>query len=438
MTLPKVLIIGQPFNNNTGGGVTLSSLFNGWDRDKIAVISPGHILLDNIDTKACNTYYQLGYKENKWRFPFNLLQRKYYSGLLKFDENRYQDMTITKSKLRVKIIMNYFNPVLEFFGLFHGIQRTEPSLELLNWLDDFRPDIIYAQTATRDGILFCVAVYDYLKKPLIFHMMDDWPSTISDKGLFKKYWHNKIDKEFRVLLDKATILMSISDEMAREYKIRYNKDFVTFHNTIDIDFWKKHQRTTYELNEHPSILYAGRIGLGIETSLEQIAKAIQQVNAELKAAIKFILQTQAKPLWINNYKNVEHNNFVPYNELPKVFSETDFLLLPYDFSPESIKYIKYSMPTKAPEYMVSGTPIIIFAPGETTIVKYAERGEWAQVIKENNVNAISGAIKQLVENKVLRQHIAQNAIKIAEKNHNSINVTNHFKELIYSLAGDKS
>jgi hypothetical protein len=41
MPLPKVLIIGQPFNNDTGGGITLSNLFSGWDKDKIAVYIEG-------------------------------------------------------------------------------------------------------------------------------------------------------------------------------------------------------------------------------------------------------------------------------------------------------------------------------------------------------------------------------------------------------------
>ena len=427
MNLPKVLIIGQPFNNNTGGGITLSNLFKGWDREKLAVTCSGHLLLDNIDTSICNIYYQLGYKENKWRFPFNYLQRKYYSGLLKFDEKRYQDLTIAKSKLRVKLIMKYFNPLLEFFGLFHGIQKTELSPEFLSWLNDFNPDVIYAQTATRDGILFCLAVQSYMKKPFIFHMMDDWPSTISDKGLFRKYWHKKIDKEFRRLLDKSDILMSISDDMANEYKTRYNRDFITFHNPIDIEFWKKYQRTSYELNDSPTILYAGRIGLGIETSLELIAKAIQRVNDEINISIRFIFQTQKKPLWIDNYKSVVHNQFVSYNDLPKVFSETDFLLLPYDFSQKSIKYIKLSMPTKAPEYMVSGSPIIILAPEETTIVKYAEKYEWAKVIKEQSIDVISKAIRELIEDKEQRQQIAKNAIKIAEKNHNLASVTDNLK-----------
>ena len=89
MIFPKVLIIGQPFNNDTGGGITLSNLFNGWDREKIAVACSGYLLLDNIDTEVCNTYYQLGHKEYKWIFPFNYLQRKYYSGLLYAIDRRH-------------------------------------------------------------------------------------------------------------------------------------------------------------------------------------------------------------------------------------------------------------------------------------------------------------------------------------------------------------
>jgi glycosyltransferase involved in cell wall biosynthesis len=434
MALPKVLIIGQPFNNDTGGGITLSNLFRGWDRERLAVACLGYLLLDNIDTEVCDTYYQLGYKEHKWRFPFRLLQRKYKSGLIRFDSKRIQNLTISKSRLRVKMIMNYFYPLLEFLGLYHYLNKTDLSSEFSSWLLDFNPDLIYAQTATRDGILFCIKVHSFLEKPLVFHMMDDWPSTISKKGLLRRFWHKKIDREFRQLLDRATMLMGISEEMANEYKRRYNKTFLTFHNTIDMGFWKKNQRSRYEINGSPTLLYAGRIGMGIDSSLELIAKAVQRVNNEAGISIRFILQTQGKPEWMNQYNCVSHKGFVPYDLLPRVFAEADFLLLPYDFSPESIKYIKYSMPTKAPEYMVSGTPIIIFAPHDTATVKYATRYNWAKIITENDLEAVAAGIRQLVENKELRASIARNAVSIAEKNHNSINVTSEFQNAISSLA----
>ncbi|MEJ7828427.1 MAG: glycosyltransferase [Segetibacter sp.] len=433
MLLPKVLIIGESFNHTQGGGITLCSLFKGWDREKLAVACSGYSLLGNIDTRICSNYYQLGYNENKWRFPFNFLQRKYYSGPLKFDEEKIKNITIAKSKIRIKIIMNFFYPLLEYFGLYHYFQKSEISKDFRYWLKDFNPDVIYVQATSRAEILFCLSVHSYLQKPLIYHVMDDWPSIISQKGLFKKFWKKKIDKDLRSLLSIATILMSISEEMAREYKTRYNKTFITFHNAINIDFWKKHQRENYDINNNPSILYAGRLGLGINDSLELFAKAIQQVNEELSISIKFILQTQEKPLWTNNYENVVYNNFLPHSEMPEVFAKADFLLLPYDFSDNSIKFIKYSMPTKAPEYMISGTPIIIFAPDVTAVVKYAQEYKWAKVITENNISEITITIKNLIKNKELRQQIAENAKKIAEEKHNSIKVSNEFKSLICSL-----
>ncbi len=433
MSLPKVLIIGQSFNNDTGGGITLTNLFAGWDRDKLAVACSGYLLLNNIDTSICNTYYQLGHKENKWLFPFNYLKRKYYSGLLKFDDKKIQDFTIAKSKIRVKLIMNYFYPFLEYVGLSHLISKIELSNEFCTWIDKYQPDVIYAQTSGRADTLFCIALQSYLKKPLIFHMMDDWPATISSKGPFKGYWQRKIDHELKILLDKASVLMSISDYMAQGYKSRYGKEFITFNNTINIKFWKKHQKTDYEINNSPTILYAGRIGLGIQSSLEKIAKVIQSINEKLNMSIKFILQTAKKPLWSKRYSCVVHNNFVCYNDLPQLFSEADLLLLPYDFSKKSKKFIQYSMPTKAPEYMMSGTPILLFAPQETAVVKYAEKYEWAKIVAENNAEELSVAIIDLIQNKNIRTQIAQNAKQIAEENHNSMNVSKEFKSRITSL-----
>jgi len=433
MYLPKVLIINQPFNNHTGGGITLSNLFSGWERDKLAVACSGYLLSDNIDTHVCNTYYQLGFEERKWIFPLNYFKRKYYSGLIKFDSKRIQNLTIKKSRLRERIIKDYIYPFLEYFGLFNYISKTILSSNLCNWLNDFNPDVIYAQASSREEVLFCLALHSYLKKPLIFHMMDDWPSTIGKKGILKNFWRKKIDHEFRILLHHANVLMSISDYMAYEYKIRYGKDFITFHNPININFWKKYQKTTYKLSDSPIILYAGRIGLGIETSLISIAKAIEKINQDLEISIKLVLQTQQKPLWINDYKNVVHSTFVPYDELPKVFSECDFLILPYDFNQSALNFIKYSMPTKAPEYMASGTPIIVFAPEITAIVEYAKKYKWAKVISKNDINHLTTSIKDLIQNKTERQKFSQNAIQIAEKNHNSIDVTNHFKAIVCSL-----
>lgn len=432
MYLPKVLIINQPFNTDTGGGITLSNLFKGWDKDKLAVACSAYILQDNIDTSICNTYYKLGQEEHKWMFPFNYLKRKYPSGPIEFDERPIQNLSTPVSKLRVKVIMNLFYPVLEYLGLFHAASTFQLSPRFCDWVDEFKPDVIYAQASDRSSIAFCIAVQKYVKKKMVFHMMDDWPSIISSRGLFKTYWQRKIDAEFRVLLDHCTILMSISDYMSEEYQKRYGKTFIPFHNPIDVAFWKQYPRANYALHEQPTVLYAGRTGLGIQAALKTIASAIQQVNAELNLSIKFVLQTAEIPDWATTFSCVEHRSFVPYQELPKVFSAADLLILPYDFSPRATQYIKYSMPTKASEYMASGTPIVIFAPQDTAVVRYAEAHGWAEVVTENQVEALSKTIKQLISSESAKKSLAQNAQEVAVMRHDLKMVSNDFKEVICS------
>jgi len=429
MSLPKVLILNQPFNTNSGGGVTLTNLFSGWDKDKLAVICSGRLLDTTPKLDLCDEYYQIGEQEHKWLFPFSLIKRKYPSGLVQFDTSASAKPKVGKSKLRVNLIMKVFYPTLEYLGISHLVSKLELSKEICQWLDEYNPDVIYAQANTREDINFCIALAEYLKKPMVFHMMDDWLST-NNKGLFKGYWSRRIDQEFKKLLDKAVAFLSISDFMAEEYKKRYGKNFIPFHNPIDVDFWKKHQKQECDLADPVTVLYAGRTGLGIDSSLEVIAKAIQASNKSSTHPIKLILQTAEKPEWLNKYDCVQHKSFVAYEDLPRVFAQADFLILPYDFSPAAVQFIKYSMPTKASEYMVSGTPIIVFAPEETALVKYAKQHNWAAVVTENQVSRLTAVINELVSEQSQRQKIADNAKELAEKRHTATVVRAAFRDII--------
>lgn len=440
MALPKVLIINQPFNKNTGGGITLSNLFCNWERKKLAVACLGYLLTDKMDHRLCNTYYQLGSKERKWIFPLGLFSRKYYSGPINIKDNASikHKVVVKRSKFRVKLILDFIVPLFNYIGISHFQAKTSLSPSFCKWLDDLNPDVYYIQAETRESVLFCIEIIKYKKRPVIFHMMDDWPSLIGVKGPLKKYWDKKIDKELRHLLNEADLLMGISDYMCEEYKNRYGRNFVTFHNPINLNFWKKAQRNNYQLNKTPTVLYAGRIGLGIDKSLRNIAEAIKQVNKELETDIKFKIQTYKAPNWINNYKDVIHQEFVAYEDLPNVFAKADILILPYDFSPESRSYIKYSMPTKAPEYMASGTPIIIYAPKETALVKYAEKNHWAEVVTESRISVLAEKLKNLILKKALREEIAEAAKNVAKTRHDSNLVAREFEQMILTTAGKKA
>ena len=432
MRLPKVLILGQPFNDFTGGGITLSNLFFGWDKQQLAVACVGH-LMRSVDTTICDNYYQLGKKEHKWIFPFNFIQRKFSSGPLQFESNKAPQQRLPGNEVRSGLVDRFFYPFLKQVGLFHRMSVIKPSKEFFQWVDDFKPDILYVQVSTRKDFSFTQSIYSYLKIPLVIHVMDDWPSTISNTGILKKYWFRKIDTEFRALLDRASLLMSISDQMSEEYEQRYHKKFISFHNPVDIDRWKPFQKNDVKLNGVPSFLYAGRIGIGIDSSLMSIARAIQSLSGELRMELKFILQTKEKAAWFDDFSCVDHRSYQPYAEVPRSLSQSDFLVLPYDFSEEATQYIKFSMPTKVSEYMISGVPILIFAPENTALVRFAKKMNIAIIVTDNNITSLCNTIKESIQNENTRMAFSRNAIQVAEEKFDSQKIRMNFKNAINAL-----
>ena len=261
--MPKVLIIGQPFNNDTGGGITLSNLFAGWDRERLAVVCSGYLINDNTSYDRCRNYYQIGHLEHRWTFPFSVLKRKYYSGPVNPVANPAPSPLIGKdgSSWRKKLITEHFHPLMSFLGIQDFLSSVKLSPQLCRWIDQFEPDVVYAQATSRQGILFCKMVQEYVKKPFVFHMMDDWPLMLKEEGILGRYWEKKVHSEIQDLFDNAQLLLSISDRMAIEYKQRYGKNFITFHNPIDLTFWSRYRKTDFNLKKRPSLLYAGRVPL---------------------------------------------------------------------------------------------------------------------------------------------------------------------------------
>jgi len=428
---PKILIIGQYFHKKSGGGITLSNLFNGWDKNNIAVIA---VEINDPDFSVCEKIYCIGDKEIKRAFPFNLrLTEEQLKSRIIQKATPLNDpiayVNYTESKLgKIK------NKFLFLTGQIHRRRRFVPSKEFMDWVTGFAPDVIYSQLSSLELIRFVDKLTISLQKPLVLHMMDDWPMTICDdqKGIFRQYWNRLIKKELVQLFGKADVLMSISESMSEEYLLRYGRRFLPFHNPIDVNFWSPNLRKEYTRKDNFRILYAGRIGSGLQNCLLDIAISIKdQIDKGLK--IDFQIQaTTDNPVLkeLVKYDFVTILSPVNYDELPGIFSKADLLLLPNDFDEKSVSFLKYSMPTKASEYMVSGTPILVFSSSETAVAKHALKYGWAYVVSENSKEKLGIAIEKLYHDQELRKSLGSHAKEFATNNYNCKTITENFKNAI--------
>ncbi len=435
---PKILIIGQNFNKIDGGGITLTNLFMGWDKDNIAVAS---FNIDLTQTSICTSYYQIGNDEEKWIFPFNYLQRKIKSGPIllntqnygKKDSNHRNNIftRVRESELK-ELLKKFFRSSLHFWGVYNLFYKLRISAGFITWVKDFKPDIIYTQLSSLALIRFVDKLQQLIDVPIAIHIMDDWPKTIASKGFFSLYWKRVIDHEFRELINKSSYLMSICQSMSDEYKIRYGKDFIPFHNPIDLTIWKKESKNKWNIKHSFYIVYAGRVGNANQKSIFDICKSTSILNKE-GTYIYFDIYTPdyqlKRVLKLNKFQGVSIHPSIPHEDIPPLLAGADLLVIPLDFDKKSIKFAGFSMPGKTSEYMASGTPILVYAPAETALIHYTDKEKWGFVVNERNLSLLSAAIKQLYSDKFLREQLGKHARELAFKNHNAIIVRDNFHKL---------
>ncbi|WP_296620310.1 hypothetical protein [Marivirga sp.] len=434
MKKPKILIFGQSFNSNTGGGITLSNLFSDWKNEDLAVLCTSHAL-GNISEDICDNYYFIGSEENNWSFPFKYLQKSSPSGNLPFSKLTGHKTFFPKPGIRSKIVNNIFYPFLQWSGLVHVISQMSLTTNLINWVESFKPDVLYIQVSTRESLRFSHLLSDRLKIPFVVHQMDDWMASIGYNGFMGNFWKKKIEKEFKDLIQQADCCMSISDLMGKDYERRFGKEFVTFHNPVNLDKWLPDQNKKRIASKEITILYAGRTGFGIGTSLKSFAAAVEKYNVTSEIDVNFYIQTFQEISWVRAFNHTFYKGLIPYDQLPNLFQNVDLLLLPCDFSAKAIRFLRLSMPTKAPEYMISGTPILVLAPKETAIFQYSKDFRWAFTSESDEVDHLVNLLKLNLNNEVEKLKITEKAKNLAIERHSGPVVRANFLNEFVKILG---
>jgi glycosyltransferase involved in cell wall biosynthesis len=430
---PKVLVVGQTFNYKYGGGITMSNLFKGWPKDKLALASSSY-LLNDLDLSVCEKYYQMGYNGKLHPFPLNLFLPRISCGPVNPRESQNTQQQSNQIKPgRFKTVYILIRELLIFLGLYNLLYRLKVTSEFKDWVFAYNPDIIYAQLETLELIRLVREIQLLTNKPVAIHIMDDWPSSINKPSILLNFWNRKIDKEFRELIQRASVLMSISQAMTDEYLKRYGKEFYPFRNPIEVEKWLPYSKTQNSLNEHFRILYTGRVGMANGKAIMEIARVIDNINS---TGIKVILDiftpdsSSKGAIMLEKYNGVKINGYIKHEQMPGLIASYDLLILPLDFDKEGIRFTQFSIPTKLSEYMISGVPILIYADNRTALAKFALKSECAYVVTDNKSEALNNAIIELIQNASLRKQLAEKALKNVLQNDNAEIVKENFRKCL--------
>ena len=447
---PRVLIVGQSFDASTGGGITMSNLFKGWPKDRLAVISD---LKYYPNAEICKQFYRFGADEYHYIWPLSyFLKHRRSSGEVNMDldagnsastkkmDNSWQENT--GHLHRQDSFWRMLYSMEDFIGAEEVIRHLHLSEKLSDWTNRFHPDIIYTQAGCLHEMSLVQELIKTLKIPYVIHMMDDWPSTLLADKLLAPYLRWQLNKNFTDLLEHASAYIGISQKMCDIYKQRYHRPFIPFHNPIELDTWLAFTKKDWKAGTPFRIMYTGRVGISLQTSLIEICDAVYELSKEGKA-IQFDIvlspsvDTQTKQR-LERPGCVSVQPAIPYKEMPASLARADLLVLPLDFDPKSVKFARYSMPTKATEFMISGAPILVYADSELAVTEYAQKEKWAYVVPERNSSKLKQSLDELIRDQALRERLGRRAQELAIQNHDANRERIAFRETLIKAMNPQS
>jgi glycosyltransferase involved in cell wall biosynthesis len=426
---PRALFVTPAaFNHITGGGITFSALFQGWPTDRLATVHS-----DPIPTAddVCQRYYRLSpaeitrwprlrtSSENKAPVPDIATPPNFSSGL----------------RTAKRWIVGNGWP---------DTGHLTPELE--SWIGDFKPQILYTILGTIGMMELVDAIRRRFALPLVVHFMDDWPSHLYRGGLLSFAARVRMNFLIRRLVGAATERMAICDAMAEAFELRYGAPFSVYHNPVDMKAVTGWVGEAMPANGDPDtgsalrVLYVGSIfGNAQAQSLIDIARAVASL-AQGGRAIQFDLYSplhlaeRFRPA-IELAPNVRLQDTIADDAcFFQMIAAADVLVLPVNFDADSVRLVRYSMPTKLPAYMASGTATLVYGPPGVAQVEYARRYGWGYVQDREGVEGVTKALARLADDEPLRTELAARAVALAVSRHDAATVRSAFQASLIGAA----
>lgn len=408
---PRVLVTcDEPINRVGGGGVTMGNLFRGWPKDSLAQIWAHHRF--EIDKEVCSRYLRLG----SHALP----------------GAKWAPQGLRRQRRLVQRLRGLIRP---------GIRLDYP--KVLAWAREFGPELIYSQATPYPMYTWWLPRWlsSDLGVPLVNHIMDDWPSAVQQEWpiVYRQILMPVLRRQLRLLFGTGVCNLAICQQMADDFAVRYGTPFVPFHNMIDLENWAA-PRTDYAA--HPGafrIVYLGALADDMQVhSLKGIAETISQMAGE---GISISLTVYTGPMFLDCFQQhlgditaVSHGGTIARENLCACLAAADLLVVPVNFDAHSLAMAQYSMPTKVPEYMASGTPVLVYAAAHVPPAQYAAREGWGYVVAERDAASLRQAIERLMSLEELRARLGKRGRELAIRNHDARVVRERFRELMRGAA----
>jgi hypothetical protein len=440
---PRVLFITpHAFNHVSGGGITYSNLFRGWPQDALATVHNDH---EPTSGDVCKQYFVLGAAELSLAPPLSTLHRVMgrsaaaggpsvptaFAGHPPSGARRGR-----LGRLPGQLAGQILGSTMP--------ERATLTPRLAAWIKAFRPDVIYTILGSNGMMRLIREIRLHFHLPVVVHFMDDWMAASHRHGLLGPAMRRDMLQLVAEAVETAERCLGISPAMCAEFSQRFGRPFEAFQNTIEVSRWSTLAKTGLRSGTPADVLYVGSIFPNAQLdSLAQCCRAVAELNRQGMPATLTISSPSGHAERYRSRLAIDRSiriiDTIRDDETYfKRIAAADLLLLPVNFDTDSVRFIRYSMPTKVPSYLAVGTPIFAYGPSDTAQMKYAISDEWAFTLNDPSLATLVSGLRNALTNEPARIRISTAARCTALRNHDASTVRIRFHDVLREAAGRKA
>jgi glycosyltransferase involved in cell wall biosynthesis len=421
MTYPRVLFLHMTkVREQDPQNLLVRTLFGGWPKENLAQIYTGCY---RGTGEFCGSYFQVGVEERRLGGIFSRLKQegvRATSGTTPGSES-----PAPRPSIRTRLSALATTTTIES-GVWEMVFSLRMSENLRTFIRGFRPDIIYTQGYSVGITNLALRISEEFSVPICYLPVDDWHSSLYRNSPV----HLKVASLAKEVAQRATVRLALGPKMAKVLTDRYGVPFDCIYNADDFSRFPREPLPSG--TGVVTIGFAGSLYLGRVETIGDLLNACRALQREFKIKVFCPSVPSETPAALRTSPNVEFLPLPSHSELPGVLRTCDILFLPESFDESYRGAIELSLSSKCPLYMMSGRPVLVYAPSWSGSMYYAKEFKWGVTVEERANGALAHALERLLVPEEVRA-LTEHAMKVARENHAVESVRTFFLNKLVSI-----
>lgn len=301
--------------------------------------------------------------------------------------------------------------------LYEALNRTVPFIvwrslkgSIRKTFEELRTDIVLAAYPRED---FLVAAFHAARKlhlPFYAHMHDLWMENMPPGSAASRL----AEKWEAVILKGSTRVLCMTPSMQTHYERKYGIETDLLPHTIPKqDCLSAPAEMRPPRMAKPTVLFVGAVNPAMNLdALKVLALASELLPSEYE-----LLFCTSFNLPLLNSLGIRSSRlqvrYVSRAEVKRLQSAAHVLVAPLSHKNCSLDEVRTVFSTKLLEYLLSGRPIVVFAPQGSHHAESAKKNGWGYLVTEDSPAALAAAILKVATDEKLAAGLVRGALKEA-------------------------